>query len=480
MADVSQKRSADSIDSSKWVLEDTSSINFKFVAEKKPTVKKSIKKKKQDDVEEKHEPIVFHDEQATGKSFKDLGVPQWLIDLASCVSISAPTKIQELCIPAALAGSNVIGCAQTGTGKTICFCWPILIALSRDPYGVFGLVLTGSRELAFQIGDQFNIFGVQMNIKVCVCVGGVDIVDQSLSLEARPHIVIATPGRLAEQVLVKERNIAKVFSKVKYLVFDEADKLLHPTFEKPLKEVLACIPTTKDGRITYLFSSTITKAIEALCKSFKGTQFHFFDVTKNHETPFKELDLKHQYLFLPQNVHIAYMVHLLQNGLMEHEHDQGIIFTATKRRCELVAVALQHLEYKATCVHSLMKQRKRNACLTKFRTGEAKLLVATDLMSRGIDIQAVSFVINLDVPGSTEDYIHRVGRTARSGRSGVAITFVDEHDVEKIKRVESETKITLEKLEVDDKQAVKLLNKVSLATQRARVYLQENNYWQNK
>lgn len=160
--------------------------------------------------------------------------------------------------------------------------------------------------------------------------------------------------------------------------------------------------------------------------------------------------------------------------------DQGIIFTATKRRCQLVAVALELLKFKATCVHSLMKQRKRNACLAMFRTGVSKLLVATDLIGRGIDIQAVSFVINLDFPGSTEDYIHRVGRTARSGRSGVAISFIDENDVDKLKRVEQETNVTLEKLDVDDNQAVKLLNKVSVATQRARVFLQENSYWQNK
>ncbi|KAK1932633.1 DEAD/DEAH box helicase family protein [Babesia divergens] len=476
----SPKRDAEAIESNKWVLEDVSSIPFKLISEGNSFRRQDTKRKKIDITEESQDPLVVHDEKATGKTFKDLGVPDWLIDLASCVSITAPTKIQELCIPAALKGNNVIGCAQTGTGKTICFCWPILVALSKDPYGVFGLVLTGSRELAFQIGDQFNIFGVQMNIKVCICVGGVDIVQQSLHLEARPHIVIATPGRLAEQVVIKERNIAKVFSKVKYLVFDEADKLLHPTFEQPLQEVLKCLPPTKDGRITYLFSSTITKAINALCDSFKGTQFHFFDVTKEHKSPFKELDLKHQYLFLPQAVHIPYMVYILQNVLMQNEDDQGIIFTATKRRCQLVAVALELLKFKATCVHSLMKQRKRNACLAMFRTGASKLLVATDLIGRGIDIQAVSFVINLDFPGSTEDYIHRVGRTARSGRSGVAISFIDENDVDKLKRVEQETNVTLEKLDVDDNQAVKLLNKVSVATQRARVFLQENSYWQNK
>lgn len=476
----SPKRDAEAIESNKWVLEDVSIIPFKLISEGKSLRRHDTKRKKIDITEESQDPLVVHDEKATGKTFKDLGVPDWLIDLASCVSITAPTKIQELCIPAALKGDNVIGCAQTGTGKTICFCWPILVALSKDPYGVFGLVLTGSRELAFQIGDQFNIFGVQMNIKVCICVGGVDIVQQSLHLEARPHIVIATPGRLAEQVVVKERNIAKVFSKVKYLVFDEADKLLHPTFEQPLQEVLKCLPSTKDGRITYLFSSTITKAINALCESFKGTQFHFFDVTKEHKSPFKELDLKHRYLFLPQAVHIPYMVYILQNVLMQNEDDQGIIFTATKRRCQLVAVALELLKFKATCVHSLMKQRKRNACLAMFRTGVSKLLVATDLIGRGIDIQAVSFVINLDFPGSTEDYIHRVGRTARSGRSGVAISFIDENDVDKLKRVEQETNVTLEKLDVDDNQAVKLLNKVSVATQRARVFLQENSYWQNK
>ncbi|GFE53203.1 ATP-dependent RNA helicase [Babesia ovis] len=467
-----------SVDSSNWVLEDVGNIPLQLVAQSRPRKKQHVVKKEESQSEKKV--LLVHDEVPVGKSFKDLGVPEWLIQLASSVSITTPTKIQELCLPAALSGSNIIGCAQTGTGKTICFCWPILVALAKDPYGVFGLVLTGSRELAFQIGDQFNVFGVQMNIRICVCVGGADFVEQSLQLEARPHVVIATPGRLADQVDIKERNIANVFKKVKYLVFDEADKLLHQTFEEPLKKIISCLPTTKDGRITYLFSATITKSIETLCKSFKDTQFHFFDVTKGQEAPFHEMDLKQQYLFLPQNVHLPYLVHLLQTQLMDKDTDQGIIFTATKRRCQLVAVALEFMDFKATCVHSLMKQRKRNACLAKFRTGVSNILVATDLVARGIDIQAVSFVVNLDFPGSTEDYIHRVGRTARSGRTGVAISFIDEDDIEKLKSVEKEANVTLEKLEVDDSQAVKLLNKVSIATQRAKVYLQENDYFQRK
>ncbi|CDR96890.1 DEAD/DEAH box helicase family protein, putative [Babesia bigemina] len=473
------KRDVQEQEASSWVLEDVNSKPLQLVAEVKPRKKLHVHKEaKVSNTDE--EKLVVHDAKVVGKTFKELGVPEWLIDLAASLRITTPTKIQELCLPAALKGDNVIGCAQTGTGKTICFCWPILIALSKDPYGVFGLVLTGSRELAFQIGDQFNIFGVQMNIKICVCVGGVDIVQQSLELEARPHVVIATPGRLAEQVDVKERNIAKVFAKVKYLVFDEADILLHQSFEAPLQKVISCLPSTKEGRITYLFSATITKAIRALCDSFKGVQFHFFDVTKGQEASFRDLELKQHYLFLPQHVHLPYLVHILQTQLLENETDQGIIFTATKRRCQLVAVALDLLDFKATCIHSLMKQRKRNACLAKFRTGVSKILVATDLVARGIDIQAVSFVVNLDFPGTTEDYIHRVGRTARSGKSGVAISFIDEDDVEKLKKVEEDAKVTLTKLEVDDSQAVKLLNKVSIATQRARVYLQENNYLQDK
>ncbi|EDO08150.1 DEAD/DEAH box helicase family protein [Babesia bovis T2Bo] len=471
---------ATSIDKDKWTLENVNDMQFKLIAHKKQAKKRKVEHNDAKECDENKEVLLVHDEKTVGMSFKDLGVPEWLIQLASAVSIKAPTKIQELCLPAAFSGHNVIGCAQTGTGKTICFCWPILVALAKNPYGVFGLVLTGSRELAFQIGDQFNVFGVQMNIRICVCVGGDDFVEQSLQLEARPHVVIATPGRLAYQVDIKERNIANVFKKVKYLVFDEADKLLHSEFEEPLQQILKCLPTTNDGRITYLFSATITKAIQELSKSFKGTQFHMFDVTKGQEEQFHELDLKQNYLFLPENVHLPYLVHLLQTQLLERETDQGIIFTATKKKCQLTAVALEYLDFKVTCIHSLMKQRKRNACLAKFRTGVSKILVATDLIARGIDIQAVSFVVNLDFPRTTEDYIHRVGRTARSKSTGIAISFVDEFDIEKLKTVEKAANIKLEKLEVDDAQAVKLLNKVSMATQRAQIYLQENNYFQNK
>ncbi|AFZ79199.1 DEAD box ATP-dependent RNA helicase family member protein [Theileria equi strain WA] len=468
-----------SINVDKWTLEDVNLKRFNLISTRKAPPK-VVKEQEERDTSppDSEEQLVISESKSFGRTFKELGVPSWLIDIADSLHIKAPTKIQELCLPPAFAGKNIIGCAQTGTGKTICFCWPILVALDKDPYGVFALVLSSSRELAYQIADQFNIFGARMNIDVLVCVGGVDIVYQAIKMESRPHIVIGTPGRIADQVDIPERNISKIFSNVKYLVFDEADKLLHSSFQTPIQSILKCLPTTQSGRITYLFSATITNAIKALSSSFSDSKFHFFDVTegKGQNSVFNELNIDHKYIFLPQHVHTTYLVYLLKEKLMESERVQGIIFTATKKRCQILSLALEQLKFKVTCIHSLMKQRKRNACLAKFRSGTCNLLVATDLVARGIDVPSVRFVINLDMPKVTEDYIHRIGRTGRAGTRGLALSFIDEKDVDKLKNIEKEIGMKFEKYDVVDKEAVKLLNKVTIATQKALVFLEEIEY----
>ncbi|XP_952388.1 ATP-dependent RNA helicase, putative [Theileria annulata] len=455
--------SENSLSTNKWDLHDFRSKSFKLISDSKNKFKRE---KLGSETSNHTSDIQKNNKKENLETFEGLGVPNWIIEICKSLQIKKPTKIQQLCLPSAFKGKNLIGCSETGTGKTICFCWPILTSLAKNPYGVYSLVLTPTRELAFQISDQFRIFGVNMNILVLSCVGGVDIVSQSIEMEKRPHVIIATPGRLAYQVSNAERNLSSIFSNVKYLVFDESDRLLDITFQEHLKEILKCIPKSSEGRITFMFSATITDAIRTLASKISNTNFEFYDATEESSKVLKlNRKIEHEYLFLPQH-----------ERFLKDEKDKGIIFTCTKKRCQLVSLTLDQLDFKVTCIHSLMKQSKRTDSLSKFRSGYSNLLVATDLVSRGIDVPEVAFVINLDFPTTPSDYIHRVGRTGRGGRQGIAFSFIDEFDVDKVKNVENSVEIRLKKYEIKDKEAVKLLNKVTVATQKAHIFLQEREY----
>ncbi|EAN32615.1 DEAD/DEAH box helicase family protein [Theileria parva strain Muguga] len=466
--------SVNNLNINKWNLDGLGSKNFKLISDSKINLKP-----RKSGLETPNHTSDIHEnnKKKNLETFESLGVPNWIIEICKSLQIKKPTKIQKLCLPSAFKGKNLIGCSETGTGKTICFCWPILTSLAKNPYGVYSLVLTPTRELAFQISDQFRIFGVNMNIVVLSCVGGVDIVSQSIEMEKRPHVIIATPGRLAYQVSNPERNLSSIFANVKYLVFDESDRLLDISFQEPLKEILKCIPKSSEGRITFMFSATITDSIRTLASKISNSTFEFYDATEESSKILKlNRKIEHEYVFLPQHVHITYLVYVLRERFLKDEKAKGIIFICTKKRCQLVSLTLDQLEFKVTCIHSLMKQSKRTDSLSKFRSGYSNLLVATDLVSRGIDVPEVSFVINLDFPGTAFDYIHRVGRTGRGGRQGIAFSFIDEFDVEKVKNVETSVDIKLKKYEIKDKEAVKLLNKVTVATQKAHLYLQEREY----
>ena len=196
-------------------------------------------------------------------SFNDLGVAKWLSESLDAMKIYTPTAIQSACIPAILKGHDCIGGAKTGSGKTIAFAAPMLTQWSEDPFGIFGLILTPTRELALQIAEQFAALGANMNIKVAVVVGGEDFVQQTLALQRKPHFVIATPGRLADHILNSGEETISGLRRVKYLVLDEADRLLSNSFGSDLQRCFDVLPTS-DKRQTLLFTATITDAVRAL------------------------------------------------------------------------------------------------------------------------------------------------------------------------------------------------------------------------
>mmetsp|Transcript_68001 Transcript_68001/g.189915 ORF Transcript_68001/g.189915 Transcript_68001/m.189915 type:complete len:625 (+) Transcript_68001:98-1972(+) len=407
-----------------------------------------------------------------GTTFAKLGLARWLVEACENMGMSHPTDIQEMCIPPILAGRNVAGNAKTGSGKTACFCLPSLHHLSKDPYGVFTLVLTPVRELAFQISENFGALGKGIGVQVAEVVGGREMLHQSKMIAERKHVIVATPGRLAD-LLRGDVDLAKAFRHLRIFVLDEADRLLTPTFEEPLAEILAVLPKTRQ---TLLFSATITKSIEKLrsklsggagTEGAEGKELLLLDANPNDETL---ANLTQQYVFVPQTVQVCYLHYLLR----DHFADEScIVFAPTIEMCQLLTTMLDILEFPVTGLHSLQSQRERQASLGKFKSGRSTILIATDVAGRGLDIPKVGVVINIGLPSETDDYVHRAGRTARAGRPGLVVSLMTEHDVQRVQSVEERIGRELALRRTDEDAAIKLLSRTAKARQRADLLLSE-------
>jgi ATP-dependent RNA helicase DDX49/DBP8 len=379
-----------------------------------------------------------------------------------------PTDVQVMTIPPILAGRNVAGNAKTGSGKTACFCLPALHHLSKDPYGVFNLILTPVRELAFQISENYRALGQGVGVQVAEVVGGREMLHQSKMIAERKHVIVATPGRLAD-LLRGDPDLAQGFKRLRMFVLDEADRLLMPTFEEPLAEILSALPKTRQ---TLLFSATITSAIEKLKSQLgaaggKEKELMLLDANPNDESL---ANLQQQYVFVPQTVQVCYLHYLLKEHFAE---ESCIVFTPTIELCQLLTTMLELLEFPVTGLHSLQSQRQRQASLGKFKAGKSTILVATDVAGRGLDIPKVAVVVNFGIPSSTDDYTHRVGRTARAGRPGLVVSLMSEHDVPKVKAIEDRIGRPLELRNTVEEDAIKLLTKTTKARQKADLLLSE-------
>ncbi|KAK5983974.1 DEAD box ATP-dependent RNA helicase [Trichostrongylus colubriformis] len=322
------------------------------------------------------------------------GVCEALCEACSRLDWKIPTKIQIAALPHALSGRDVIGLAETGSGKTAAFALPILQSLLDTPQKHFGLVLTPTRELAFQIAQQFEALGAGIGLVVAVIVGGVDMTTQALALAKRPHIIVATPGRLVDHL---ENTKGFNLRALKYLVMDEADRILNMDFEVELDKILRVIP--KDRR-TYLFSATMTKKVAKLERASLKDPARV-EVSTRYKTVDK---LRQHYLFIPFKYKEAYLVYLLN----ELAGNTAIVFCATCNGAMQVAMLLRQLGMQAVPLHGQMGQEKRLGSLNKFKSKVKDILVCTDVASRGLDIPHVDLVINYDVPSQSKDYIHRV------------------------------------------------------------------------
>ncbi|XP_037570792.1 probable ATP-dependent RNA helicase DDX47 [Dermacentor silvarum] len=405
------------------------------------------------------EKVENEDKPEENVTFKSLGVVDVLCEACEQLKWKTPTKIQRESIPLALQGRDVIGLAETGSGKTGSFALPILQALLETPQRLFALVLTPTRELAFQISEQFEALGASIGVKSAVIVGGIDMMTQALTLAKKPHIIIATPGRLVDHL---ENTKGFSLKSLKYLVMDEADRILNMDFEEEVDKILRVIPRE---RRTYLYSATMTKKVQKLQRASLRDPVKV-EVSSKYQTVEK---LMQYYLFVPAKFKDVYLVHLLN----ELAGNSFMVFCSTCSNTQRTALLLRNLGFTAIPLHGQMGQAKRLGSLTKFKSKNRSILIATDVASRGLDIPHVDCVVNFDIPSHSKDYIHRVGRTARAGRSGKAITFVTQYDVELYQRIEHLIGKKLPLYETVEEEVMALVERVTEAQRFAKMELKE-------
>ena len=392
-------------------------------------------------------------------SFEALGVAAPLCRAIKDIGWTKPTEIQQNSIPEALSGRDVIGLAETGSGKTGAFAIPILQALLQNPQRLFAVILAPTRELAFQINEVFEALGASIALHSVCLVGGIDMMTQAIALAKKPHVIVATPGRLVDHL-----QNTKGFSlrSLKFLVMDEADRMLSMDFEEEINKILAVIPRE---RRTFLFSATMTSKVAKLQKASLINPVKV-EVSNKFQTP---KTLIQQYLFIPAKWKDCYLAYTLD----EFKGQSTIIFVATCNNALRITLLLRNLGFQAVCLHGQLSQPKRLGALNKFKSGQRNILVATDVASRGLDIPNVDVVINFDIPSHGKDYIHRVGRTARAGKAGRSVAFVTQYDVEAYQRLEALIMQKLPPFPADEETVLVLLERVNEAQRLAARELRE-------
>jgi ATP-dependent RNA helicase RhlE len=347
-------------------------------------------------------------------SFSDLGLPTALVQAVAVANYTVPTPIQAQAIPPALAGGDVLGIAQTGTGKTAAFALPILTRLRTAPHAAPGapraLILAPTRELAAQIGETFRTLGRRLGTRVAVVFGGVPKGRQARVLAAGIDVLVATPGRLLD--LMGDRAVR--LDRVEVLVLDEADHMLDLGFIVPIRRIVQHVP---EQRQTMFFSATMPKEIAALADGMLRAPVRVA-VAPVATTAEK---VEQRVVFVEQSGKRRVLARLLA----AEAGGRTLVFTRTKHGADRVVKHLGEDGIAAEAIHGNKSQGQRERALAAFRDGRTRVLVATDIAARGIDVAGIDHVINFDLPNVPESYVHRIGRTARAGAGGTAISLCD-------------------------------------------------------
>jgi ATP-dependent RNA helicase RhlE len=365
------------------------------------------------------------------KSFADLGLSQKALHALERAGFEHPTPIQAQAIPPALAGKDVIGTAATGTGKTAAFVLPILERLTGKT-GTRALVLAPTRELALQIGDEVERFGKGRHLRGAVVIGGVGMGQQTAAFRDRVEIVVATPGRLVDHLQQKTARL----DEIEILVLDEADRMLDMGFAPQLARILAKVPK---ARQTLLFSATKGGEVADFARAHLRDPV-LVEVARSGTTAERAV----QHVFLAtQEEKLPLLL-----ALLEADDLSTLVFTRTKRRADKVAKAVERAGHKVARIHADRSQGQRRMALEGFKDGTYRVLIATDIAARGIDVAEIGHVVNFDLPHVAEDYVHRVGRTARAAASGRASSFAAPEEKDLLRGIERLTRVDLPRADV--------------------------------
>ncbi|MEZ5945484.1 MAG: DEAD/DEAH box helicase [Hyphomonas sp.] len=363
-------------------------------------------------------------------TFKDIGLNAKLLKAVTEEGYDTPTPIQAQAIPHLLDGRDLLGIAQTGTGKTAAFALPTLDLLIEEPGALRAkhtrvLVLAPTRELAGQIADSFRTYSKFMDCRVETVFGGVGIGRQIQALQKGVHVLVATPGRLLD---LMNQGAVKL-GEVEVLILDEADQMLDMGFIHDLKKILAKVPA---DRQTLLFSATMPKAIAELAGQYLDDPVKVSIAPESTTAERVDQGVYH--------VATSDKLDLLEAVLATPDMDRALVFSRTKHGAEKVVRKLMAKGFSAMAIHGNKSQPQRLKALEAFKDGRCKILIATDIAARGIDVDGISHVINFEMPNVPEQYVHRIGRTARAGRAGIAVSLVAEDELYYLRDVEKVTR----------------------------------------
>lgn len=359
------------------------------------------------------------------ETFGNLGIAPNLLSILTRLNFTVPTPIQRQAIPTALEGKDIVGIAQTGTGKTLAFGLPIIQRLVGQKGQA--LILLPTRELALQVDEALRRIGVTLGLRTAVLIGGAAMYQQLRDLARKPQVIISTPGRLLDHLEQKTLNL----NSVNILVLDEADRMFDIGFAPQIKKIIALTPA---DRQTMLFSATMPQAIAEMTARHMKMPVRI-EVAPSGTAPSQ----------VEQEIFIAgpeVKQRLLDKILMDNK-GSVLIFTRTKHGAKRIAAAVRGMGHTAAEIHSNRSLTQRKAALAGFKSGLFRVLVATDIAARGIDVVGIALVINFDLPMCSEDYVHRIGRTARAGTSGKAISFASPDQHSDIRQIEKLIRKTL-------------------------------------